>query len=262
MIRARKRFGQHFLHDAGVIARIVDAIAPAPGQHLVEIGPGQGALTWPVLERAGRLDVVEIDRDLARELAAAATDRGDLRIHTADALQFDFATLAPHGGRCLRVIGNLPYNVSTPLLFHLLTAAPAILDMHFMLQKEVVERMAAGPGSKTYGRLSVMLAAACRVEKLFTVGSGAFRPPPQVDSAIVRLTPWTEPPFPLRDPARFAKLVATAFMHRRKTLRNALATQVEAATFVAAGIDPSRRPETLSPAEFARLADATAAPSL
>jgi 16S rRNA (adenine1518-N6/adenine1519-N6)-dimethyltransferase len=257
-IRPRKRFGQHFLHDPGVIARIVRAIDPQPQDRLVEIGPGLGAITLPLLERAGRIDVVEIDRDVIPVLQARAHGHGELVVHAVDALEFDFASLAD--GRRLRVVGNLPYNISTPLLFHLLESANAIADMHFMLQKEVVDRMAAKPGTAAYGRLTVMLAAHCRVAKLFDVGPGAFRPPPRVDSAVVRLVPHATAPFEVTDAARFARVVAAAFGQRRKTLRNALRGVVEEAGFAAAGVDPGRRAESLAAAEFARLA-ATPAPA-
>lgn len=253
MIRARKRFGQHFLHDPGVLRRIVAAVDPRPGERVVEIGPGQGALTLPLLERCGRVEAIEIDRDLAALLAARAEGRGELVLHVADVLEVDFRAL--HGGGAkLRVCGNLPYNISTPLLFHLLESRGAISDMHFMLQKEVVDRIVAPPGGKAYGRLTVMLAAACRAESLFRVGRGAFQPPPAVDSAVVRLVPHEADPFPMPDPARFARLVAAAFGMRRKTLRNSLRGLVDAGQFAAAGIREERRPETLSPAEFARLA--------
>ncbi len=253
MFRARKRFGQHFLHDPGVLARIVAAIDPKPGERIVEIGPGRGALTLPLLERCGRLDAVEIDRDLVPGLRARAAAAGALVVHEADALAFDFAALRGPGGK-LRVCGNLPYNISTPLLFHLLESRAAIADMHFMLQKEVVDRMVAPPGGKEYGRLTVMLAAACRATSLFRVGRGAFQPPPAVDSAVVRLVPHAADPFPLPDAARFARVVAAAFSMRRKTLRNSLRGLVDEAGFAAAGIAADRRPETLAPAEFARLA--------
>jgi 16S rRNA (adenine1518-N6/adenine1519-N6)-dimethyltransferase len=256
--RARKRFGQHFLHDPGVIARIVAAIDPRPGERLVEIGPGLGALTLPLLDRAGRLEAVEIDRDVIPRLAARARGHGELVIYEADALSFDFAALRGAGPK-LRLCGNLPYNVSTPLLFHLLESHAAVADMHFMLQKEVVARMAAAPANKTYGRLTVMLAAQCSVERLFDVGPGAFRPPPRVHSAIVRLVPHARAPFRVADPARFAAVVAAAFGQRRKTLRNALSGVVDPDGFAAAGVDPGRRAETLQPSEFARLA-ATPAP--
>ena len=251
--RARKRFGQHFLHDPGVIARIVAAIDPRPGERLIEIGPGLGALTLPLLDRIGRLEVVELDRDVIPRLAERAAGRGELVIHEADALDFDFGALRGAGPK-LRVCGNLPYNISTPLLFHLLESHAAIADMHFMLQKEVVARMAGLPSTKAYGRLTVMLAVHCAVERLFDVGPGAFRPPPRVDSAIVRLIPHERPPFPVADPVRFAAVVAAAFGQRRKTLRNALDGVVDPAGFTAAGVDPGRRAETLEPREFARLA--------
>jgi 16S rRNA (adenine1518-N6/adenine1519-N6)-dimethyltransferase len=253
VIRARKRFGQHFLHDPGVLRRIVAAIDPRPGERVVEIGPGQGALTLPLLERCGRVEAIEIDRDLAPLLAARAEGRGELVIHCADVLDVDFKAL--HGGGAkLRICGNLPYNISTPLLFHLLASRDVVADMHFMLQKEVVDRMVAPPGGKAYGRLTVMLAAACTATSLFRVGRGAFQPPPAVDSAVVRLVPHAADPFPLPDPARFARVVAAAFSMRRKTLRNSLRGLIDAAQFDAAGIEAGRRPETLAPAEFARLA--------
>ena len=252
--RARKRFGQHFLHDAHVIAQIIDAIDPQPGQPLVEVGPGLGALTLPLLAQCRTLHVVELDRDVIPRLEASAAGHGELTVHQGDALAFDFSALAVTLGGPLRLIGNLPYNTSTPLLFHFLEASEAVCDMHFMLQKEVVDRMAAQPGGKDYGRLTVMLATKVRVEKLFNVGPGSFRPPPQVDSAIVRLVPHAAPPFPLPDPARFAELVVRCFSQRRKTLRNAVQGVVPPEAFTGTGIDPQRRPETLSPAEFGALA--------
>ena len=247
---ARRRFGQHFLHDPAIIGRIVAAIDPRPGDELLEIGPGRGALTRPVIAAAGRLEAIEIDRDLAQRLAREYGTA--LLVHQADALTIDFAALA--AGRTLRVCGNLPYNISTPLLFRLLESTAHIRDMHFMLQREVVERMAASPGSRKYGRLTVMLAARCRVEKLFTVGAGAFQPPPKVESALVRLVPYAQAPFQIAAPERFARVVAAAFEQRRKTLRNALAGYVDTAGFSAAGVDPGRRAETVSAQEFARLA--------
>jgi 16S rRNA (adenine1518-N6/adenine1519-N6)-dimethyltransferase len=256
---AKKRYGQHFLHDPGVISRIVAAIDPQPGERLIEIGPGLGALTLPLLARAGRLEAIEIDRDVIPELQRRAEGAGELLIHHRDVLDVDFVELRGDGPP-LRLCGNLPYNISTPLLFHLLKARGAISDMHFMLQKEVVDRMAAAPDTSDYGRLTVMLAADCRVEKLFRIGPGAFRPPPRVDSAIVRLWPLAEPPFPLPDRARFARVVASAFSMRRKTMRNSLRGVVDEAGFAATGIDPGRRAETLSPAEFAALALTPAPP--
>ena len=249
----RKRFGQHFLHDPAVIERIIDAINPAPGERLIEIGPGEGALTFPLLARGARLTVIELDRDLAARLATRPEAGDMLTVVQGDALKLRLATLAAPGER-LRLVGNLPYNVSTPLLFRFIAQAEVIRDMHFMLQREVVARMAAGPGTKAYGRLSVMLAAACRVESLFDVGPGAFRPPPKVWSSIVRLEPWREPPFPTPDPAYFAEVVRRAFGQRRKTLRNALSGLVDEDEIRAAGCDPGLRAETLPPEMFARLA--------
>ena len=250
--RPRKRFGQHFLHDQRIIGKILAAIAPRPGDALVEIGPGLGAITLPLLERCGALTVIELDRDVIPALEAAAAGKGRLHIIQADALKTELAPLAPDGGK-LRLVGNLPYNISTPLLFHFLEQSSCIYDMHFMLQKEVVDRMAAGPGGKEYGRLTVMLAAHCKVEKLFNIGSGAFRPPPRVESSFVRLTPYATAPFPIADWERYGRVVTAAFSHRRKTLRNALAGLVDEAAIRAAGIDPQVRPETLSAADFAKL---------
>jgi 16S rRNA (adenine1518-N6/adenine1519-N6)-dimethyltransferase len=252
--RARKRFGQHFLHDRNVIDKILLAISPRPGDCLIEIGPGLGAITLPLLERCGSLTAVELDRDVIPRLEAAAAGKGTLHIVQGDALKTDLRTLM-HAGSKMRLVGNLPYNISTPLLFHFLAQADAVQDMHFMLQKEVVQRMAAGPGGKEYGRLTVMLAVRCRVEPLFNIGAGAFSPPPKVESAFVRLTPHTAPPFPIDDPMRFARLVTQAFSHRRKTLRNALQGTVDEARIRAAGIDPGMRPETVSPADYARLSN-------
>ena len=258
--RARKRFGQHFLHDPAVVRRIVAAVDPRPGEALVEIGPGGGALTGPILERCGRLDVVEIDRDLAAALLASPWARdGRLVVHTADALAYDFAALARDRGGRLRVVGNLPYNISTPLLFHLLDATSVIQDLHVMLQREVVDRLAAAPGDPAYGRLAVMVQFRCAVERLFSVGSGAFSPPPRVDSAVVRLVPLATPRAPVREAARFAEVVRRAFSARRKTLRNALAALCDATVLTATGIDPAARGETLAVGDFVRLANALAA---
>lgn len=249
--KARKRFGQNFLHDSRVIERIVRAIHPKAGERLVEIGPGLGALTVPLLRATGKLDVVELDRDLIPKLEQQCTGQGELIIHSADALKFDFCSLAA-GGK-LRLAGNLPYNISTPLIFHLLDQAHCIDDMHFMLQKEVVDRLAAAPGSRDYGRLSVMVQYRCKVERLFLVPPGAFTPPPKVDSAIVRLQPYAEPPVDV-DAGVLENLVAQAFGQRRKTLRNALEGLLDATAIAAAGIDPQRRAETLGLEEFAALA--------
>jgi len=250
--RPRKRFGQHFLHDPRIIAKIILAIGPRPGDRLVEIGPGLGAITLPLLEKAGALTAVELDRDVIPHLEEAARGKGELNLVQGDALEVVLAPFAPLGGK-LRLLGNLPYNISTPLLFHFLDQADCIQDMHFMLQKEVVQRMAAKPGGKEYGRLTVMLAARCKVEPLFNIGPGAFRPPPKVDSAFVRLTPYTVAPFPIADHRRFAEVVARAFSHRRKTLKNALLGLIDETTILAAGLDPKARPETLSAADYARL---------
>ena len=254
--RARKRFGQHFLHDRNVIDKILLSIAPRAGERLIEIGPGLGAITLPLLERCGSLTAIELDRDVIPRLEAAAAGKGNLQIIQGDALRIDFRKLTTPGTR-LRLVGNLPYNISTPLLFHFLDQAENIQDMHFMLQKEVVQRMAASPGGKEYGRLTVMLAARCQVEPLFNIGAGAFRPPPKVESAFVRLTPYTAPPFPIDDTGHFGRLVTQAFSHRRKTLRNALQGIADETLIRQAGIDPGARPETLSPADFARLSNLT-----
>ncbi|MBI5461777.1 MAG: 16S rRNA (adenine(1518)-N(6)/adenine(1519)-N(6))-dimethyltransferase RsmA [Gammaproteobacteria bacterium] len=253
----RKRFGQNFLHDANVIRKILAAIAPQPGQDLLEIGPGQGAITLPLLERCHRLQAVELDRDLLAPLAQAAAPVGELVLHNRDALRTDFCALRS-GEQRLRVIGNLPYNISTPLLFHLLDQADCIEDMHFMLQKEVVERMAAAPGTEHYGRLSVMLQYRCAVTPLFNIGPGAFRPPPKVESAFVRLLPYRTPPVAVRDVALFARVVQLAFGQRRKTLRNTLKGILDATDLAALGIDPQIRAEQLALADFARLADRAA----
>ena len=250
--RPRKRFGQHFLHDQGILRRIVDAIAPQPGDRLVEIGPGEGALTLPLLRACHRLVAIELDRDLIASLAERARGVGELQIISADVLTVDFTALA--AGSALRVVGNLPYNISTPILFHCLDHAASIQYMHFMLQKEVVERMAAPPGSKTYGRLSVMLQLRCTVEPLFGVAPGAFRPPPKVDSAVVRLTPLPAHALPGVDMRVVERVVKAAFGQRRKTLGNALRDVASTAQIEAAGIDPRTRAEQLAPAAFVVLA--------
>jgi 16S rRNA (adenine1518-N6/adenine1519-N6)-dimethyltransferase len=255
--RPRKRFGQNFLHDATVIDRIIRAVKPMPGDRLVEIGPGLGALTTPLLQAAGALDVVELDRDLIPYLQETLGPLGALRIHNADALRFDFRELASAGEK-LRVVGNLPYNISTPLIFHLIEQADVVRDMHFMLQKEVVDRLAAPPDTEDYGRLGVMVQYYCKVERLFTVAPGSFHPVPKVDSAVVRLTPHAQPPVRVDDEQMFARIVAQGFSQRRKTLRNTLRGLVEAEVMAALDIDPGRRAETLSLAEFAALANVAA----
>ncbi len=251
--RPRKRFGQHFLHDRRVIERIVGAVDPRPGERLVEIGPGRGALTEALLERAGALDVVELDRDLVQALAQRFGPSSGLRVHAADALRFDFTALAPPGER-LRVVGNLPYNISTPLIFHLLGQRRALHDMHFMLQREIVERLVAPPGGRDYGRLTVMVRYACRAQRLFTVGAGAFTPAPRVESAFVRLSVHRQPPVCVPDERMLSELVARCFSQRRKTLRNTLQGWLREEDIRAAGVDPGARPQTLDLEAFARLA--------
>jgi len=252
--RPRKRFGQNFLHDPAVIGRIIRAIDPRPDEHLVEIGPGLGALTRPLLSAVGHLAAVEIDRDVIPHLKEICDGSGELRIHNLDVLKCDFATIA--AGQALRLVGNLPYNISTPLLFHLLKQLPVIRDMHFMVQKEVAERLAAAPNTEHYGRLGIMVQLRCTVELLFTVGPGAFKPAPKVDSAVVRLIPHREMPVKIIDERRFAELVTRAFSQRRKTLRNALKGLLTTEQIEALGIDPMRRPETLGLADYAALSNA------
>jgi 16S rRNA (adenine1518-N6/adenine1519-N6)-dimethyltransferase len=250
MHQPRKRFGQHFLHDPGVIGRIVAAIAPQPQDRMVEIGPGLGAITIPLLARLRELHAIEIDRDAIKHLREITRDDPRLQIHSADVLRFSLADIEPN--ERLRLVGNLPYNISTPLLFHLIEQRERILDMHFMLQKEVVDRMAAAPGSEHYGRLTVMLAPWLRVEPLFDIGPGAFRPPPKVISTVVRLTPHATP-LQIAEPRHYSAVVAAAFSQRRKTLRNSVKPLLETEDIVAAGIDPQLRAEVLSPAQFAAL---------
>jgi 16S rRNA (adenine1518-N6/adenine1519-N6)-dimethyltransferase len=250
----RKRFGQNFLVDPHYVARILAAIAPQPGDNLVEIGPGLAALTAPLIERAGHLTAIEIDRDLAARLAAQFPPQR-LALHVADALRFDYATL----GTRLRIVGNLPYNISSPLLFHLAARAAALVDLHVMLQREVVARMAAAPATPDYGRLSVTIQAKFAVTRLFVVPPGAFRPAPRVDSAVVRLVPLGARAPAIADAALFERVVAAAFGRRRKTLRNALAGLCSAEALAAAAIDPGARGETLAVADYARLANLLAA---
>jgi 16S rRNA (adenine1518-N6/adenine1519-N6)-dimethyltransferase len=251
---ARKRFGQNFLVDAHYVTKIVDAIDPRPGDNLVEIGPGFAALTGVLIERAGAIHAIEIDRDLAARLAADFPP-DKLALHVADALKFDYSSLGPR----LRIVGNLPYNISSPLLFRLAEYAPQLVDLHVMLQREVVARMTAPPATPDYGRLSVMLQASFRVARLFVVPPGAFQPPPKVDSALARLVPLGAAKPRIDDAALFSRVVAAAFGQRRKTMRNALSAHCDAATLSAAGIDPGARGETLSVADFVRLANTLAA---
>ncbi len=248
--RPRRRFGQNFLVDDGVIFRIVTAIDPQRGDRVVEIGPGLGALTRPLLERVDHLHVVEIDRDLVRSLRAEFPATR-ISIHEQDALRFDFGKL----GNELRVVGNLPYNISTPLLFHLAQSAGSIRDIHVMLQREVVERMVAHPSSSAYGRLSVMIQYRFELEPLMTIPASAFRPAPKVESAVVRMTPFRQLPHRARDEAWFSRIVTAAFSQRRKTLRNALKGYIDAEGLGRLGVDAKLRPQDLAVAEFVRLAD-------
>lgn len=260
--QARKRFGQNFLIDDGVISRIVKSISPKASDNLVEIGPGKGAITSQLLSACPSLKVVELDRDLIPYLLAQfIADYPEFQVINTDALKFDFASLlerhtsgtptAP-----LRIVGNLPYNISTPLIFHLLSYAGNVRDMHFMLQKEVVERMAAGAEDKAYGRLSIMVQYYCRVENLFPVPPQCFQPAPKVDSAIVRLVPYKEVPYPARDLKLLEKLVNTAFQQRRKTLRNSLKQMIPAEILELLPVDTSKRPENLTLKEFVDLSNA------
>jgi len=250
--QARKRFGQHFLTDESVIDRIVDAIDPRPGQAVVEIGPGLGAMTRPLVERLDRLSVIELDRDLAQRLRREPK----LDVIEADVLKVDIAGLAAEHGQRLRIVGNLPYNISTPILFHLLGAVEHVVDQHFMLQKEVVERMAAGPGGKEYGRLSVMLQWRYRIESLFDVSPASFDPPPRVESAIVRMRPW---PAPRTLPAgRLEELVRVAFSQRRKLLRHTLGRWLDQQAYVGT-FDLQRRAEEVAVEEYLDLAAAVPA---
>lgn len=252
--RARKRFGQNFLHDPNVIRRIVAGIRPKPDQTLLEIGPGQGALTGALLETGCELHALELDRDLIPVLERQFGANPRFHLRQGDALELDLAAIAPQ--QRLRVVGNLPYNISTPLIFHLLRQHTHIADMHFMLQKEVVERLAAPPGSKTYGRLGIMTQYFCSVEPLLEVPPGAFTPRPKVESAVVRLVPYATPPCPARSVETLQQVVRTAFNQRRKTLRNALQTLLPPEQIAALGIDGGARPETLPLAAYVAIADA------
>jgi 16S rRNA (adenine1518-N6/adenine1519-N6)-dimethyltransferase len=248
--RAKKRFGQHFLTDQHIIARIVAAIAPKRTDKIVEIGPGPGALTGPLMERLDHLHAVEVDRDLAATLRTRFYT-ADFTLHECDVLEFDFGAM----GSAFRAVGNLPYNISTPFLFHLAQWADSLIDATFMLQKEVVDRMVAEPGTADYGRLSVMLQYRFAMDALFDVPPESFTPPPKVNSAIVRMTPLPATRLRARDDARFAAMVTAGFGQRRKTLGNTLKPFLSAAEISACGIDPQRRAETLSVGEFVLLAD-------
>ena len=247
--RARKRFGQHFLVDPGVIDAILRAVNATDDDLVVEIGPGQGAITDALAATGCELHLVELDRDLVGRLRTRYADNPCVTVHEGDALQFDFSAI----GKPMRIVGNLPYNISTPLLFHLLNFREQIIDMHFMLQKEVVDRMAAGPGSKAYGRLGIMLGCYLQIEALFNVPPDAFDPPPEVNSAVVRLDPLPPGTFVIDDEVALSALVAKAFMQRRKTLRNSLKGEAEADDFAAAGIDAGLRPEQIPIADYVRL---------
>ena len=250
----RKRFGQHFLCDQGVIQRIVNAIHPKRNDHLIEIGPGQGAMTLPLMKVTHEMEVVELDRDLIQELSERVSHHGQLCVHNQDVLTFDF-TKAKQDGRLLRVVGNLPYNISTPLIFHLLDHSAVISDMVFMLQKEVADRLGAKPDSDDYGRLSVMVQYYCKVTVLFDVAPSAFYPPPKVKSSILKIIPYTTLPFVADDVDLFAQVVKQAFAQRRKTLRNTLKSMVNEAQWTAIGIDPGLRAEVLSVADFVKISN-------
>ena len=249
----RKRFGQNFLRDEAVIEAIASAIAPDKSHHLIEIGPGEGAITQALVASGCRFDAIELDRDLRTRLLASFSTYDTFTLHSADALQFDFASLQ-QDGQALRVIGNLPYNISTPLLFKLFAYGPLIADMHFMLQLEVVERLAAKPGNKNWGRLGVMAQFQCEVEQLFEVPPEAFFPPPKVQSAIVRLTPRQTPRWAQVNREKLTQVVSRAFAQRRKTLRNNFKNWLTAGQLEAAGVDPTARAETLNIDHFVALA--------
>lgn len=252
--QARKRFGQNFLVDHQVIDKIIAAIAPKPEQNIIEIGPGRGAITEPILAKCPSLKVVELDRDLIPLLKEKFTGYPDFQVHQGDALKIDFSQFY-QAGRAMRIIGNLPYNISTPLIFHLLSFSPQIGDMHFMLQKEVVDRLAASPGDKNYGRLSVMVQYYSSVQPLFSVPSTAFRPAPKVESAIVRLLPYSQPPHPANDLELLTRLVSASFQQRRKTMRNTLKYMLDAIQLEQLDIDISLRPQNLSVVDFVHLSN-------
>lgn len=259
--RARKRFGQNFLVDEQILDRIAASVAPAAGEHLVEIGPGKGALTARLARSCDRLTAIELDRDLIPWLQVGFERHPGFKLFQADALSFDFSQLLEEGGQMLRILGNLPYNISTPLIFHLLSFTGQVKDMHFMLQKEVVRRLAAEPGQKAYGRLSVMVQYHCRVEALFEVPPGAFDPAPKVNSALVRLTPHASLPARADNTQTLAQLVNVAFQQRRKTLRNALKQLVPEAQLDSLPVDTRLRAEALSVADYVALANALEAPA-
>lgn len=250
-VRAAKSLGQHFLRDESVITQMVAEIAPQPGEAIVEIGPGLGALTLPVLARCQAMTAIEFDTRVLDILARKAKPLGELTLIHDDVLNVDFAALSL--AKPLRLIGNLPYNLSSPILFHCLAYQAHIADMHFMLQKEVVERIVAEPGSKAYGRLGIMIQQQCETEYLFDIPPDAFDPPPKVDSAVVRLTPLAAPRWEVADAAAFAMLVRTAFGQRRKMVRKSLAQWFDGADFADLDIDPTARAENLDGSDFAAL---------
>ncbi|MEE9303870.1 MAG: 16S rRNA (adenine(1518)-N(6)/adenine(1519)-N(6))-dimethyltransferase RsmA [Thiotrichaceae bacterium] len=271
--QTKKRFGQHFLHDQSIVQNIVSSIHPKPDDQIIEIGPGLGALTFPLLEKVNHLHLVEIDRDIIQRLREQQDPR--ITIHAIDALKFDTSSVnspahdednshsscSSHSSlRPLRIVGNLPYNISTPLIFHLLETSSSIQDMHFMLQKEVVDRMTAVPNTKVYGRLSVMVQYHCQTENLFNVPPGAFRPPPKVDSAVIRLIPWENKPYQAKDEKMLSHLVNQAFMKRRKTIRNALKELLTQEQIEQAGIDSGLRPENLQVGDFVKLSSLISVP--
>ena len=255
--RPRKQLGQHFLHDSTIITRITAGFKATADDFVVEIGPGKGALTGELLRSGATLHAIELDRDLCAWLTTQFADNDRFILHQADALTFDYCQLST-ANRPLRLIGNLPYNISTPLMFHVLEESDCIRDMCFMLQKEVVDRIRAQPGGKDYGRLSVMMQYHCMVEKLLDVAPGAFNPPPRVKSSVIRLVPYTEPPVSVKDPKGFADVVRLAFSQRRKTLRNTLKPLINSDSIETLGIDAGRRAETLTLAEFAAIANTIA----
>ncbi len=251
MHQARKRFGQHFLHDQSVIEAILRAIDPRPGENLLEIGPGQGALTYPLLQRCDQLIAIELDRDLVPVLTRQAVNFGKLEIINADILEFELASIP--GNKTFRVVGNLPYNISTPLMFHLLESVEQIQDMHFMVQKEVALRIVARPGETNYGRLSVMLQYQCECHYLLDVAPDCFKPPPKVHSAVIRLVPYSNPQHDVGDYGHFSRIVQAASSQRRKTISNSLKSVLDRETIIACEIDPGLRAENLGVADFAKL---------
>jgi 16S rRNA (adenine1518-N6/adenine1519-N6)-dimethyltransferase len=254
MHKARKRFGQHFLHDQHIIESLVRSINPQAGEKLLEIGPGQGALTFPLLRQCKSLTAVELDRDLIPFLQRESAALGQLEIINADILEFELSSLDDEGP--YRLVGNLPYNISTPLMFHLLKSVDQIQDMHFMVQKEVALRIVSSPGDANYGRLSVMLQYLCQSEYLFDVGPESFTPPPRVDSAVIRLIPHPSPIHDIGDHAMFSKIVQSAFSQRRKTISNSMKGVVDRDLLISCDIDPKLRAENLSVEDFAKLSKA------